>query len=107
MAEISYSDRILFQKVDQLMREDQRRVRSSFEKAAGVINGLFCDLSSIDIRFEFDPVSLDDCRCERVTLNEYNLMCTLKHLPFEEMNLEGDVRSGAVKVKLAESYRDR
>ena len=107
MAELPYSDEELFQKIDQLMRADQRRVRSGFDKAAAVVNGLFCHLSSIDIRFEFDPVSLDDCRCERVTLNEFNLMCTLKHLPFEEMSLEGDVRTGAVKVKLAESYRDR
>lgn len=98
---------VLFQKIEQLMREDQTRFRSGFDKAAAFVNGLFCDLSSIDVRFEFDPVSLDDCRCERVEFNEFNLMCTLKHLPFEEMCLEGDARTGAVKVKLTETYRDR
>jgi hypothetical protein len=107
MAGSSQIDGELFHKMEQLMREDQTRVRSGFDKAAAFINGLFCDLSSIDVRFEFDPVSLDDCRCERVALNEFNLMCTLKHLPFEEMSLEGDAKIGAVKVKLAESYRDR
>ena len=107
MADVSHGDEEVFHKIEQLMREDQTRVRLGFDKAAAFINGLFCDLSSIDIRFEFDPVSLDDCRCERVALNEFNLMCTLKHLPYEEMCLEGDARIGAIKVKLAESYSDR
>ena len=107
MTEISCSDGVLFNKIEQLMREDEIRVRSGFDKAAAFINGLFCDLASIDVRFEFDPVSLDDCRCEIVTFNEFNLMCTLKHLPYEEMSLEGDAKRGALKVKLADDYRDR
>ena len=107
MADTGRCDRRLFRKIDQLMREDNTRVLSGFDKAAAFINGLFCDLASIDVRFEFDPLSLDDCRCERITLNEFNLMCTLKHLPYEEMSLEGSEKSGAVKVRLADSYSDR
>ena len=107
-AEISDDeDASFFHRVERLMHEDLTRARAGFDRAAAFVNGLFCDLTSIDMRFEFDPVSLDDCRCEKVSVNEFNLMCTLKHLPYEEMDLEGDARCGAVKVRLAESYRDR
>ena len=106
IANSSFSDGQLFHKVEKLMREDQTRVRLGFDKAAAFLNGLFCHLSSIDVRFEFDPVSLEDCRCDKLTLNEFNLMCTLKHLPYDQMSLEGDAKIGAVKVKLAESYSD-
>ena len=100
IANSSFSDGQLFHKVEKLMREDQTRVRLGFDKAAAFLNGLFCHLSSID------PVSLEDCRCDKVTLNEFNLMCTLKHLPYDQMSLEGDAKIGVVKVKLAESYSD-
>lgn len=107
MANVSSNSKENFsRKIDQLMREDQRRDHLGFDKAAGFVNGLFCDLASIDVRFEFDPLSLDDCRCEKVTVNEYNVMCTLKQLPYEQMDLEGDGSSGAVKVRLNDDYQD-
>lgn len=108
MANASNFDLNLFRNIDLLMREDQRRVQSAFDKAAAYVNGVFCALGNIDVRFEFDPLSLDDCRCEKVSGYEYILMCNLKQLPYEDVGLEGtNGLAGAVKVRLRDGYRDR
>ena len=89
------------------MREDHERIRTCFDKAAAYVNGIFCDLASIDVRFEFDPVSLDDCRCEKVSINEYNVLCNIKHLPYDSLFFQGDITTGAFRVKLNDEYKDR
>ena len=93
--------------IDRLLQEEERLVRSDFETAASYVNGVFCDLASIDVRFEFDPVSLDDCRCEAASMNEYRILCNVKHLPYGCLVLDGNITSGAFQVRLNDEYEDR
>ena len=82
-------------------------MRQRFNKAAACINDLFMTMSNYDVRYHFDPVSLDDCRCEVMSKNEVNLLCTMKDFPTQSCVLRGDVTSGAVMIKIADNYTTR
>ena len=97
----------LFHNIDRLMCSDSHRARLGFDKAAAFVNGVFCSLANLDVRFEFDPLSLDDCRCEMVSMNEHNLLCILKQLPYEDVDVVGDGSTGAVHVRFRDGYEDR
>lgn len=82
-------------------------MRCQFNKAAAYVNDLFMAMANYDIRFLFDPMSLDDCRCEMMSSNEINLLCTLKEVPIDSCILKGEVTRGAVMIEVAEDYTTR
>lgn len=82
-------------------------MRQQFNKAAVCINDLFMAMSNYDIRFHFDPISLDDCRCEMMSMSEVNLLCTIKEFPMQSCVLEGDTKNGAVKIRIDDHYTSR
>ena len=88
-------------------RHSEKRMRQQFKKAAEFINDLFMTMGNYDVRFHFDPISLDDCRCEVMSTNEVNLLCNLKEFPMQSCTLQGDVTSGAVYIKFANHYTAR
>ena len=59
------------------------------------------------MRFDFDPFSLDDCRCDFVNACEINVMCSLKHLPMQSLVIEEDSLPGQVKLRLQDGFLDR
>ena len=89
------------------LRQSEEKMRQQFNKAAACINELFMTMSNYDVRFYFDPISLDDCRCEIMSNNEVNLLCTIKECPVQSCILQGDVTSGAVMIKIADHYTTR
>ena len=97
----------VFQAADFYLRHSEERMRHLFKKAAASINDLFMTMSNYDVRFQFDPISLDDCRCEVMSKNEVNLLCTVKEFPMQSCTLQGDVTSGAVMIKIADHYTTR
>ena len=96
-----------FRAVNTHLRQSKEKMRQQFNKAAACINDLFMTMSNYDVRFHFDPISLDDCRCEVMWDNEMNLLCTVKECPLQSCILQGDVASGAVKIKIADHYTTR
>jgi hypothetical protein len=89
------------------LRHNERNMRQQFKKAAASINDLFMTMGNYDVRFHFDPISLDDCRCEVMSKNEVNLLCNMKEFPTQSCILQGDVTSGAVMIKFADHYTTR
>lgn len=96
-----------FRAVNTQLRQSEEKMRQQFNKAAACINDLFMTMSNYDVRFHFDPISLDDCRCEVMWDNEVNLLCTMKECPLQSCILQGDVISGAVMIKIADHYTTR
>ena len=75
-------------------------LRDRFEKVAVYINDVFDALANYDARFGFDPVTIDDCRCEIVSHSEMNLICEIKHLPQCCYQAQTDGLDGTVKIQL-------
>ncbi|XP_028391198.1 uncharacterized protein LOC114516045 [Dendronephthya gigantea] len=97
----------IFKSVNFFLRQSEERMRRQFNKAAVCINDLFMTMSNYDVRFHFDPVCLDDCRCEMMSMNQVNLLCTMKEFPRQSCVLEGDVKSGAVMIRIDDHYTSR
>ena len=97
----------IFRLVNASLQEKNQRMRCQFDKAAACVNDLFVAMSNYDVRFYFDPMSIDDCRCECVSPHEVNLLCTLKEVPLESCVLKGEINSGAVLIELNEDYTAR
>lgn len=100
-------NRDILRSIDGLMREDRIRTRQTFGKTVPIVNDIFCALGNHDVRFEFNPLTPDDCRCEKISENEYSLLCSLKELPDDELRVEGDEWHGAFTVRLSTKYEDR
>lgn len=64
-------------------------------------------MGNFDVRYHFDPLSLEDCRCEVASYNEVNLLCTLKEFPLEECSFQVDGKTGAVMIKVSDGYNSR
>lgn len=88
------------------MCEDEARMRSTFDTIAPFVNEIFHALANYDVRFEFDEISFDSCQCEKVSENEYNLFCSLKELPNEDLRVEGKESDGALTLRLSEEYKE-
>ena len=97
----------VFHIVNTSLHAEDIRLRCHFNKAAAYINDLFMTMSNYDVRFHFDPVSLDDCRCGIISPNEVSLLCILKEVPFDSFLLSGDVNSGGIFVEFKENYTTR
>ena len=93
--------------VKSLMDEEKSRTQAMFENVAPLVNEIFSALANYDIRFEFDSLSLDSCKFERVRENEFNVLCPLKELPEEDLRLEGQDSTGVLTVRLSRTYEDR
>lgn len=102
--DLKETDEKLFRTVDHHYQTEMHTLTSHFEKVAFYINDVFCALANHDVRFEFDPLSLDDCRCEIVSASEINLICELKHLPDCSYEVHGNGSNGAVRIRLADGY---
>ena len=101
------ANRNIVQAIYELLHEEEQRTRLAFDKAAPLVNNIFSALGNHDVRFEFDSLSVDDCHCERISSNEYNLLCPLKQLPNEDMRVRGKECDGAFTVRLSRNYKER
>lgn len=97
----------LFRTVDRHYQTERNFLSKQFEKVAVYINDIFCALANHDARFEFDPLSLDDYRCEMVSATEINLICELKGFPECGFEVQGDGANGTVKIRLTDDYLER
>lgn len=74
--------------------------RSKYQQVAEYINEIFRALANYDARFEFDPMSFDDHRCEMVSTSEIKLTCELKHISKRDYEVDGDASNGRIQIKL-------
>ena len=74
--------------------------RSKYDKVAEYINEIFRSLVSYDVRFEFDPMVIDDHKCEIVSESELRFICQLKHFSEQSFEVIGDASDGRVQIKL-------
>lgn len=86
------------------VHRDYKRVlnisRSKYEKVAEYINEIFRSLANYDVRFEFDPMVIDDDKCEIVSQSELRFICQLKHFSEQSFEVIGDASDGRVQIKL-------
>ena len=68
------------------------------------VTDLFKALGDYDIRFDFDPFSIDDCQCNVVSSREMNVLCSLKHVPLRSIMIEEGDLPGRVKLKLKDDF---
>jgi nucleotidyltransferase/DNA polymerase involved in DNA repair len=99
------SDEEVFRAVDGDYQKELKISRSRFEKVALYMNEIFRALASYDVRFEFDPLSVDDHRCEVVSPSELKLTCELKHISKRSYKVEGDASNGRVQIRLRDDIR--
>lgn len=86
---------------------EKARSHDISEQLSCHVSDVFQALGNHDVRFDFDPFSLDDCRCDFVNSREINVLCSLKHLPMESLVIEEDGVPGQVKLTLRDGFVDR
>ena len=98
------SDEEIFRSVYKIHRRETRISSGRFEKVAEYINDIFHALASYDARFDFDPMSIEDDRCEIVSASEMKYICELKHISKGDYEVDGDGSDGAVKIRLLDDH---
>jgi hypothetical protein len=95
----------IFRTVDRDYRRELRITRSKYGKVVEYINEIYRALANYDVRFDFDPVSVDDHRCEVVSSSELKLTCELKHISKRTCEVHGDTANGRIQIKLRDDVR--
>ncbi|XP_028391124.1 uncharacterized protein LOC114515990 [Dendronephthya gigantea] len=79
----------------------------SFHRVSPLVTDVFQELGNYDIKFDFDPFSVDDCRCNNVSAREINVLCSLKHVPLHALIIEESDLPGGVKLKVKDDFVQR
>lgn len=89
------------------LNKEKARWRDVFEELSAHVIDVFRALGDLDVRFDFDPFSFDDCRCDLESAHVVNVLCSLKHVPLESLVIVEDDIPGRVKVRLHDGFVDR
>ena len=93
-------------KVEYSIEQDLKKeetVISNIKELHQPVTDLFKALGDYDVRFDFDPFLIDDCRCNVVSCREVNVLCSLKHVPLRSIIIEENL-PGRVKLKLKDNF---
>ena len=98
-------------KIEHLIEEDIKagasRLSDIDKELSPHVTDVFRALGNYDVRFDFDPFSIDDCRCNILSCREVSVLCSLKHVPLHALVIEEDDMPGGVKLKLKDDFVQR
>jgi hypothetical protein len=77
------------------------------KELSSYVTDVFQALGNYDVRFDFDPFSIDDCRCDVVSCHEVSVLCSLKHVPLQSLVIEEGELPGGVMLKLKEDFVEK
>ena len=92
--------------IQQHLAKEATELEEISSKLTAHITDIFSALGNYDVRFDFDPFSIEDCRCHIVSTREISVLCSLKHVPLSSLVIEQDVFPGRVKLKLKKDFAD-
>ena len=98
-------------KIEHLIEEDIKtgatRLSDIDKELSPHVTDVFRALGNYDVRFDFDPFSVDDCRCNILSCHEMSVLCSLKHIPLHALVIEEGDLPGGLMLKLKDDFFQR
>ena len=98
-------------KIEHLIEEDIKtgatRLSDIDKELSPHVTDVFRALGNYDVRFDFDPFSVDDCRCNILSCHEMSVLCSLKHVPLHALVIEEGDLHGGLMLKLKDDFFQR